>query len=85
MLRLQSLQCVRSPRLARGLVNAGGLTSGGDGRQQRSGRRVREDWDERHTHTRKSRRLQGEASEEENYSSHVPIEVERDQSVRGGA
>ena len=43
-------------------------------------RRVREDWDERHNHTRKSRRLQGEASEEEN-SLHVPIEVERDQSV----
>jgi hypothetical protein len=42
-------------------------------------RRAREDWDERHTRTRKSRRLQGEASEEEN-SLHVPIEVERDQS-----
>ena len=30
------------------------------------GRREREDWDERHTHTRKSRRLQGEDPEEEN-------------------
>ena len=32
-------------------------------------RREREDWDERHTHTRKSRRLQGEDSEEENIGS----------------
>ena len=42
-------------------------------------RRAREDWDERHTHTRKSQRLQREASEEEN-SLHVLIEVEHDSS-----
>ena len=39
-------------------------------------RRDREDWDERHTHTRKSRRLREEGSEGEN-DLHVPIESEQ--------
>ena len=49
------------------------LRSGGTTRRRRTAvqirtdaRQEREDWDERHTHTRKSSRLQGEDSEEEN-------------------
>ena len=52
------------------------LRSGGVVRRRRTAaqgreddRREREDWDERHTHTRKSRRLQGEDPEEENIGS----------------
>ena len=52
------------------------LRAGGVIRRRRTAAQIRgddrremEDWDERHTHTRKSRRLQGEDPEEENIGS----------------